>query len=94
MKEERYHLVLDDFEQGVVIRALNDLRTDLISDKRETDAVDEVLLKVCKAPTKKIKVVKQNEESRNYRFRSFCCTVDIYGTENCTVYVKRVNINS
>ena len=60
MKEERYHLVLDDFEQGVVIRALNDLRTDLISDKRETDA--EVLLKVCKAPTKKIKVVKQNEE--------------------------------
>ena len=56
MKEERYHLVLDDFEQG------NDLRTDLISDKRETDAVDEVLLKVCKAPTKKIKVVKQNEE--------------------------------
>ena len=38
MKEERYHLVLDDFEQGVVIRALNDLRTDLISDKRETDA--------------------------------------------------------
>ena len=59
MKEERYHLVLDDFEQGVVIRALNDLRTDLISDKRETDAIDEVLLKVCKAPTKKIKVVKQ-----------------------------------
>ena len=55
MKEERYHLVLDDFEQGVVIRALNDLRTDLISDKRETDAVDEVLLKVCKAPTKKIR---------------------------------------
>lgn len=51
MKEERYHLVLDDFEQGVVIRALNDLRT-----------VDEVLLKVCKVPTKKIKVVKQNEE--------------------------------
>ncbi len=41
MKEERYHLVLDDFEQGVVIRALNDLRTDLISDKRETDAVDD-----------------------------------------------------
>lgn len=62
MKEERYHLVLDDYEQGVVIRALNDLRTDLISDKREIDAVDEVLLKVCKAPTKKIKVVKQNEE--------------------------------
>lgn len=58
MKEERYHLVLDDFEQGVVIRALNDLRTDLISNKRETDAVDEVLLKVCKAPTKKMKVVK------------------------------------
>ena len=35
MKEERYHLVLDDFEQGVVIRALNDLRTDLIAIKEK-----------------------------------------------------------
>ena len=26
MKEERYHIALDDYEHGVVIRALNDTK--------------------------------------------------------------------
>lgn len=30
MKEERYHIALDDYEHGVVIRALNDTKTDLM----------------------------------------------------------------
>lgn len=29
MKEERYHIALDDYEHGVVIRALNDTKTEL-----------------------------------------------------------------
>ena len=28
MKEERYHIALDDYEHGVVIRALNDSKTE------------------------------------------------------------------
>lgn len=30
MKEERYHIALDDYEHGVVIRALNDSKTELM----------------------------------------------------------------
>ena len=30
MKEERYHIALDDYEHGVMIRALNDTKTDMI----------------------------------------------------------------
>ena len=29
MKEERYHIALDDYEHGVVIRALNDTKTEV-----------------------------------------------------------------
>lgn len=29
MKEELYHIALDDYEHGVVIRSLNDKKTDL-----------------------------------------------------------------
>lgn len=34
MKEERYHIALDDYEHGVVIRALNDTKTDLMKGKK------------------------------------------------------------
>ena len=30
MKEERYHIALDDYEQGVVIRALTDSKNEQI----------------------------------------------------------------
>ena len=32
MKEERYHIALDDYEHGVVIRAWNDTKTELMSE--------------------------------------------------------------
>lgn len=60
MKEERV-LALDDYEYGVVINALNELRNDLIKDERPTDAVDELLLKTIDAPMKKLKRRKQDE---------------------------------
>ena len=42
----------DDYEYGVVVNALNELRNDLIKDERPTDAVDELLLKTIDAPTR------------------------------------------
>ena len=33
MKEERYHIALDDYEHGVVIRALNDTKTELMNER-------------------------------------------------------------
>ena len=46
MKEERYHIALDDYEHGVVIRALNDTKTKLMNEGKSTDAVDDLIIKV------------------------------------------------
>lgn len=60
MKEERYYLSVDDYEQGVLLRALNDKRTALIKQNKSTDAVDELIVKVGKAPAKKFKVLERS----------------------------------
>ena len=57
MKEERYHIALDDYEHGVVIRALNDTKTELMNEGKSTNAVD----KVGYAPKKKFKVVERKD---------------------------------
>ena len=48
-----HNLILDKYELGIIINALNELRTKLIQEQRDTDAVDEVLLKALDAPEKK-----------------------------------------
>lgn len=63
MKEERYHIALDDYEHGVVIRALNDTKTDLMNEGKSTDAVDDLIIKVGCAPKKKFKVIERKEGS-------------------------------
>ena len=45
-REERRVLSLDQYQHGVIVNALNDKRNDLIKEKRPTDIVDEVLLKL------------------------------------------------
>ena len=60
MKEERYHIALDDYEHGVVIRALNDTKTELMNEGKSTDAVDD-LIKVGYPPKKKFKVVERKD---------------------------------
>ncbi len=61
-KEEKHILTLDKYEYGIMINAVNNLRTDLIEEKRPTDAVDELLLKTIKAPVKN--VPKSYDEAR------------------------------
>lgn len=63
MKEERYHIALDDYEHGVVIRALNDTKTELMNEGRSTDAVDDLIIKVGYAPKKKFKVAERKDRS-------------------------------
>ena len=67
MKEERYHIALDDYEHGVVIRALNDTKTDLMNEGKSTDAVDDLIIKVGYAPKKKFKVIERKESDRESR---------------------------
>ena len=54
-KEEKRVLMLDKYEHGVVVNALNEMRNDLLEEQRSTDIVDEVLLKAIDAPTKKVR---------------------------------------
>ena len=44
MKEERYHIALDDYEQGIVIRSLNDERTSLIEQDNLPEKVIEAFI--------------------------------------------------
>ena len=60
-RTEKRVLTLDRYEHGVVINALNEMRNDLLEEERPTDIVDEVLLKVIDAPTKK---EKRRDEAR------------------------------
>lgn len=54
-KEDKRVLTLDKYEHGVVVNALNEMRNDLLEERRSTDIVDEVLLKAIEAPTKKMR---------------------------------------
>ena len=60
-RTEKRVLPLDRYEHGVVINALNEMRNDLLEEDRPTDILDEVLLKVIDAPTKK---EKRRDEAR------------------------------
>lgn len=60
-RTEKRVLTLDRYEHGVVTNALNEMRNDLLEEERPTDILDEVLLKVIDAPTKK---EKRRDEAR------------------------------
>lgn len=53
MKDEVKVLTLNKYEIGILINALNEFRNKLIAEQRETEPVDEVLLKAIDAPSKK-----------------------------------------
>ena len=62
MREDEKVLILDKYELGIVINALNQFRNQLIREKRITEPVDEVLLKAIDAPDKKKGFSKKKEE--------------------------------
>lgn len=59
--KQKYYLALTAEEWRLMIEALNNLRNRLISEGRYTDAVDEVLVKVVNAKTKKFKIIEQRD---------------------------------
>lgn len=69
MKEEQYFVALDEYEHGVVIRSLNDEKTDLKNQGKSTDAVDDLIIKIGHAPTKKFKVIEKDSRQHDARER-------------------------
>ena len=59
--QRQYVVKLDDYDQRIMRRALNDLRSTLIKEERPTDAVDELMVKVYGAQ-KKLLVSEQRSE--------------------------------
>ena len=57
--KQRYYLALTTEEWRLMIESLNNLRNQLISEGKYTDAVDEVLIKVANAKTKKFKILTE-----------------------------------
>lgn len=55
--EKKYFVAFDDYERGVMVNCLNEIRNRLISEGKYTDAVDDLLLKIIDAKTKKFKVI-------------------------------------
>ena len=57
MREQKYYLVFDEVERGIILRRLNELHNRLLSEGRYTDAVDELLIKFVNAKKKKFKII-------------------------------------
>lgn len=57
--EQRKVLVIDEYEQGILINALNDMRNDLKAEDKSTDAVDDLIIKTAEAKNKRFRVAEE-----------------------------------
>ena len=55
MAEEKRVIEVDSFDHRLMVNGLTDFRNDLIKEDKPTEDVDELILKVIDAPTKKEK---------------------------------------
>ena len=51
--EEKCVIEVDDYQHGIIINSLNNKRNELVEQGRDTEFVDETLIEVMDAPTKK-----------------------------------------
>ena len=51
--EDKRVIEVDEYQQRLIIGSLNDTRNELVAEGRDTDFVDETLLDVMDAPTRK-----------------------------------------
>ena len=62
MAEEKKVLTLDEFEQRLMVSGLMDFQNDLLKDDKPTEDINDLILKVIDAPTKKEKRRAEREE--------------------------------
>lgn len=62
MAEEKKVLTLDEFEQRLMVSGLMDFRNDLLKDDKPTEDINDLIMKVIDAPTKKEKRRAEREE--------------------------------
>ena len=64
--EEKRIIILNKYEYGLIINALNELRTKLIRENKTTEIVNELLLRLLNVPVKK-RTLFQRERVNNER---------------------------
>ena len=62
MAYEKKVITLDDFEQRLMVSGLMDFRNDLLKEEKPTEDINDLILKVIDAPTKKEKRKADREE--------------------------------
>ena len=58
IKQPKRHIVLDDFEWRALVKGINEYRKQVIDEDGCVEVVNELLIKIIDAPTKKIKVME------------------------------------
>ena len=61
--DEKVVVTLDDFEQRLMVNGLTDFRNDLLREDKPTEDINELIMKVIDAPTRKEKK-KADREAR------------------------------
>lgn len=62
MADGKKVITLDDFEQRLMVSGLMDFRNDLLKEEKPTEDINDLILKVIDAPTKKEKRKADREE--------------------------------
>lgn len=62
MREERIVLKINQDEQNVLIRVLNDMRNVYKEQGKTTDAVDDLILKIAEAHNRSVRVAEEEYE--------------------------------
>ena len=57
LKTKRKHIYLDDFDHRLLVACLVTARNEYQSEEKPLEDVDELILKIIDAPTKKLRVV-------------------------------------
>ena len=63
-RQDKVVLTLDSYEHGIMIRALNELRNDLLEEQRAPGPEEDVLLKTIDAPSQNDRKAKRRDEAR------------------------------
>ena len=56
VREEKKSIDLDVYEEGAVIKALNDMRTKQLAEGKPTDVENELILKIIHTPPRKARL--------------------------------------
>lgn len=65
VKEDKYYIALDDYEHGIIVRSLNDTKTELQKEGKFTNDVNDLIVKVGTAPKKKFKVIEKERDNES-----------------------------